>query len=183
MMLRINVFLAHFTFTLSAVMQICPHFPPFDNTITVWTLHQRSTNRTLLSYILFVATKTLLTLKHTITINTGNPRNDWTIWKTTTLTCIGTRMIHCFIIRFFTVVTVPFSGEKSWHACDYIIMIIMQKQINPFFLVRPGKNNSILMFFRNDINLIIGQISLKLFHLIYATLSNQNTCFWMLFLC
>jgi WD40 repeat protein len=154
-MLRIDVFLAHFTFTLSAVMQIRPHFPPFDNTITVWTFHQRSTNRTLLSYILFVAIKTLLTLKHTITINTGNPRNNRTIWKTTTLTCIGTHMIHCFIIRLFTGVTVLFSGEKSRHACDYIIMIIMQKQINLFFLVRSGKNNSILMFFRNNINQII----------------------------
>jgi hypothetical protein len=62
-------------------------------------------------------------------------------------------MLHCFIIRFFAGVTVPFSGEKSRHACDYIIMLVMQKQINPFFLVRSGKNNSILMFFRNDISI------------------------------
>jgi hypothetical protein len=88
-------------------------------------------------------------------------------------------MLHCFIIWYFAGVTVPFSGEKSRHACDYIIMIIMQKQINPFVLVRSGKNNSILMFFRNNINLIIGQISLKLFDFVYATLSDQNTCFLM----
>jgi hypothetical protein len=145
----------------------------------VLTLHQRSTNRTLLPYILFVAIKTLLTLKHTITINTGNPRNNWTIRKTTASTCIGTHMIHCFIVRFFTNVTVPFSGEKSRHACDYIIMLVMQKQINPFVLVRSGKNNGTLMFFRNDINLIIHQISLKLFDFVYATLSDLNICFLM----
>ena len=54
------------------------------------------------------------------------------------------------------------TSNKSRHACNHIEMIVMQKQINPFLFNRSRKNDRILMLFRNNVDLIIGQIRLKL---------------------
>jgi hypothetical protein len=77
-------------------------------------------------------------------------------------------MIFYMIIPFFTSMAILFTSNKSRHACYHIEMIVMQKQINPFLLIRPGKNDRILMLFRNNVDLIIGQIRLKLFDLVYT---------------
>ena len=71
-------------------------------------------------------------------------------------------MIRDVIIPFFTGVTIPFSGKKGRHDRDDVIMVIMQKQINLFLFFRPGINDRILMIFRNNIDLMLRQIRLKL---------------------
>ena len=75
-------------------------------------------------------------------------------------------MIPCVIIWFFTSMTKPFSGKKGRHTSDNVIMVIMQKQINPFLFFRPRINNRILMVFGNNVDLILGQMGLKLLDLI-----------------
>jgi hypothetical protein len=83
------------------------------------------------------------------------------------------------IIPFFTGMAINFTSNKSRHACNHIEMIVMQKQINPFLFIRSGKNDRILMLFRNNVDLIISQIRLKLFDFVYTARTYRNTCFFV----
>jgi hypothetical protein len=83
------------------------------------------------------------------------------------------------IISLFTSMAILFTSNKSRHACNHIEMIVMQKQTYPFLLIRSGKNERILMLFRNNVDLIIGQIRLKLFDFVYTARTYRNTRFFV----
>jgi hypothetical protein len=152
-------------------------FMTSNDRITIRAFDKIQTYGFSVSHRLFMYIKTFLALKIPITGVTINPRHDRTVWKIAQLTRTRTGMIHCLIVPLFTGMTVPFTCKKCRHACNNIIMIIVEEKINPFLLLGTRIKDGILMVCGHNVDLILGQIRLKSFDFIHTTGSKGNVCF------
>ena len=66
---------------------------------------------------------------------------------------------------------------KNRHARNNIIMVIVEIQVTSFLMLGTRIKDGILIFFGNDVDLVVGEICLKLFDFVHATGSEGNARF------
>ena len=57
------------------------------------------------------------------------------------------------------------AGEKSGHLGDDVIMVVVYVEVNFLVVLRTRVDDVIVVLFRHEIDLILGQVRLKLFGL------------------
>ena len=72
-------------------------------------------------------------------------------------------MFFVMIIDFLAGVTTVAAGKESRHLGDNVIMIVVHVEVNPFVFLRTSVDDIIVVLFRDDIDLILGQVRLKQF--------------------
>lgn len=93
-------------------------------------------------------------------------------------------MIPCVITRFFASMTIPFFGQECRHTSGDVIMAIMHAKTNKsFFFLRPRVNDVILMLFRSNVDLVLGQMGLKLLDFISKPQEPTGTPFFVQIMC
>lgn len=78
------------------------------------------------------------------------------------------------IIGFLARMTIVDTGEKSRHLGHNVIMIVVHVEVNLFVFLRTGVDDVIVVLFRYDINLILGQVRLELFGLFNSTRTERH---------
>ena len=127
--------------------------------------------------------ETFLAFEISIAAITVNPGHDGTVRKTTTLTRVGTQMISQIIVGFLAGVAVHAPSQETGHAGDDVVMIVVEIEINSFLLFGTGIKDGILVFFGHDVDLVVGEIGLKLFDFVQSTGSEGDARLFMQFLC
>ena len=74
-------------------------------------------------------------------------------------------------------------GEKPRHLGDDVIMIVVHVEVNLFVSLRTSVDDVIVVLFRYDIDLILGQVRLELFNLVNPTRTKRHAGILMKFLC
>ena len=70
-------------------------------------------------------------------------------------------MVFVIITGFLTGMAVVAAGEEPRHFRNHIVVVVVQVQINLLVFVWTSLNDIIIVFFRHDIDLILGQVQLK----------------------
>ena len=78
-------------------------------------------------------------------------------------------MISLMIVGFLTGVAVHAPSQKTGHARDDVIMVVVEIEINSFLLFGTRIKDGILVFFGHGIDLVLGEIDLKLFDFVQPT--------------
>ena len=89
--------------------------------------------------------------------------------KPTTLAFVRAQVFFVMVVSHLTGVTVVVTGEKTRHLGDDVIMVVVHVEVNPFVFLRTGVDDIIVVLFRDDIDLILGQVGLKQFGLLDPT--------------
>ena len=127
---------------------------------------------------------TLLALEQPMTIVTSLPGHFRALGrKPTTLACTRAPMIFVIIVCFFARMAIVVASEKSRHLGDDVIMVVVHIEVNllPFLWTRI--DDFIGVFFGHDIDLIIGQVRLKLFSFFNSARTKRHARALVEFLC
>ena len=91
--------------------------------------------------------------------------------KSTTPALLRTQVFFVMIMDFLTGVAIVVSGKESGHLGDDVIMIVVHV------------DDIIVLLFRDDIDLILGQVRLKQFGLVNPARTERHTGVLVEFLC
>ena len=92
-------------------------------------------------------------------------------------------MIFMMIIGFVAGVAIVAAGQESRHPGDDVIMIVVHVEVNFLVFLKTTVNDIIVVLFRHDIDLIIGQVRLKLFGLVNPARTERHAGILVKFLC
>ena len=102
--------------------------------------------------------------------------------KPTTFTRIRTQVVFVIAIGFPAGMAIVAACEEPRHFRDHIVVVVVQVQIDLLVFVWTGVDDFIIVFFRHDIDLILGQVQLKFLSFFYTTRTHRNTCVGIKFL-
>ena len=91
-------------------------------------------------------------------------------------------MFFVVTVGFLAGVAIVAAGKESRHLGDDV-MIVMHVEVNPFVFLRTVVDDVIVVPFRDDINLILGQVRLKQFGLINPAQTKRHARILVQFLC
>ena len=74
-------------------------------------------------------------------------------------------MFFVVTVGFLAGVAIVAAGEESRHLGDNVIMIVVHVEVNSLVFLRTTVSDIIVVLFRHDIDLIIGQVRLEQFGL------------------
>ena len=86
------------------------------------------------------------------------------------------------IVRFLALVTVVCAGKETRHFRNPVVVIVVHVQVNLLVFLRTAVNNLLVVLFGHNINLILGQIRLKLLGFFDTTRTQRNVGFGVQFL-
>ena len=133
---------------------------------------------------LFMLFVTLLALEQPMTILTSLPGHFRALGRKPT-TCARTPapMLFLMIVGFLARMAIVNAGEKFRHLGDDVIMVVVHVQVNLLLFLWTSIDDFIAVFFRDDTDLVIGKVGLKLFSFFNSARTKRHAGVLMEFLC
>ena len=134
------------------------------------TSDQTLTDGSGIAFRSFMLIVTLLALELSIAVFATSPglfRTDGR--KPATLAFVWAQVFLVVVVSLLTGVTVVNASKESGHFGDYIIMVVVHVEVYPFVFLRTSVDDIVVVLFRDDIDLILGQVCLEQFGLFNLT--------------
>ena len=162
---------------LSAIVLLGCRITPLNGFLALGAFDPTLTHGPSFAPGLFVLIVTLLTFERSTTIITRHPRELRTNGtRPATFARIWAKVILQIIVRFLAFVTLVRADKKPRHFRNHVVVVVMHVQVNPLVFVWTTVNNLIVVLFRYNVNLILGQICLKLFGFFDTARTQRNAC-------
>ena len=103
--------------------------------------------------------------------------------KSAKLAFVRTHVFFVMIIGFLAGVAIVAAAKESRHLGDDVIMIVVHVEVNLFVFLRTSVDDVIVVLFRHDIDLMLGQVHLEQFGLVNPTRTKRHAGVLVKFLC
>ena len=118
---------------------------------------------------------TLLALEQSMTILTRSSGHFRALGrKPTTLAWTRAPMLFLMIVGFVARVAIVNADEKRGHLGDDVIMVVVHIEVNLLLFLWTSIDDFIAVFFRDDTDLVIGKVGLKLFSFFESTWTKRH---------